>query len=146
MIILSVLAGFAGYFILFLVFIFNFGVHTRNLDLWAMLYWITVVIGLTPAVIAHRKGRNLLLWWIYGAALFIIALIHSFSLKPTTEYQEQEMIDAGMKQCPFCAEYIKPDAKVCRYCSRDLPTITAEINVNLSPYQRAAYENNKVST
>ncbi|WP_288186097.1 hypothetical protein [uncultured Sporomusa sp.] len=143
MAILSVLAGLACYFILFLVFIFNADIHGQNLDLWAVLYWITVVIGLIPAVIAYRKGRTLLLWWFYGTALFIVALIHSFFLKPTAEHQEQENIDAGMKKCPFCAEYIKPDAKVCRCCSRDLPIVATEANVNLSPYQRAAYETEK---
>ena len=75
-----------------------------------------LLLGLIPAFIAKSKGRDFTLWWIYGFLLFIVALIHSFCIKAN----EKALIADGLKKCPFCAEMIKPDAKVCRYCGRDL--------------------------
>lgn len=79
-------------------------------------------LGLIPAFIARSKGRSFLSWWVYGVLLFIVAVIHAIVIKPTDE----ALLDEGMKKCPFCAEMIKPDAKVCRYCGRDL-IIKAEV-------------------
>ena len=50
------------------------------------LVFVTLVIGWIPALIAYNKGRNFFLWWLYGGAFFIIALIHSFCLSSEEEY------------------------------------------------------------
>ncbi|UQV19637.1 SHOCT domain-containing protein [Brevundimonas albigilva] len=47
---------------------------------------IVVFIGLIPAIVAKNKGHGpFVLWWLYGAAIFIVAIVHSIMLKPQGE-------------------------------------------------------------
>jgi hypothetical protein len=85
---------------------------------------IAVLIGLIPAAIASGKGRNFFLWWIYGAALWIVAMPHSMLLKPDRrELEQRELAMGDTRKCPHCAEIIKSEAKVCRFCGRDVEPI-----------------------
>lgn len=82
--------------------------------------FIAVVIGLIPAAIASSKGHSFMLWWLFGAGLWIVALPWALMLgKEPAELDRRALQDGGRK-CPNCAEIIKAEAKVCRFCGRDV--------------------------
>jgi hypothetical protein len=43
---------------------------------------VAALIGLVPAAIARRKGRDFLAWWVFGAMMFVLALPVALLLRP----------------------------------------------------------------
>jgi hypothetical protein len=97
-----------------------------------------VCLGVIPGLIAQSKGRSFFAWWLYGAALFIVALPHSIIItKDTQKIEHEQLQSGGSKRCPFCAEIIKVEAIVCRFCGRDLPTeVQPERQVVVKPPEK----------
>jgi hypothetical protein len=48
----------------------------------ALTVTLAALIGLAPATIAHRKGRDFLAWWFFGTMLFVAALPAALLLRP----------------------------------------------------------------
>lgn len=40
------------------------------------------LLGLIPAFIAHKKGRNFFAWWLFGTVLLIVALPAALFIRP----------------------------------------------------------------
>lgn len=82
---------------------------------------IAVFLGLIPAVIAYQKGRDFFDWWVFGWLLFIVALPAALLLKPNIAELETRQLEQGtVKRCPYCAELVKCEARVCKHCGRDV--------------------------
>jgi hypothetical protein len=41
----------------------------------------------------------------------------------------------GLKKCPFCAEMIKAEARICRFCRSSLEKVGAELPISATPIQ-----------
>mgnify|MGYP001098323073 CR=1 FL=1 len=71
-------------------------------------------LGIVGAMISKDKGNSGCGGFILGALLGPIGLLMAFF---TPENQEEKRRMSGdTKQCPYCAEYVKEDAIICKHC------------------------------
>lgn len=91
--------------------------------MWLFFGLVWLAFAATAAMIADLRGGPGGLGFILGFLLGPFGLIAAFYLGDE-QSREQALIESGRrKPCPACAELVKPEAKVCRYCGHDFTAL-----------------------
>ena len=86
------------------------------------IFFIAILLGLLPAYIASAKGKNFLLWWLYGTVLFVFAIFHAIVMEP----EEKNLIFYGRRYCPHCKKIIKIEDTLCGHCGGEVVPLEKE--------------------
>lgn len=69
-----------------------------------------------------ERNQRMLLWLAGAAVCFIAGIVCISSARKQEDAQAQtaQVQSSDSRKCPHCAELIKVEAKVCRFCGRDV--------------------------
>jgi len=74
---------------------------------------LRVLAGVVGVVIAHRRGRDRIIWGLLSA--FFPPLILMLLVLPP------RVAPGRTRRCPYCSKILNNNDISCRYCKRELP-------------------------
>lgn len=84
------------------------------------IFWL--MFSALVGVFASKRGRSGFGWFLIALILSpLIAAILLALIPPNIAHIESRELRTGTsRKCPFCAELVRAEARVCKHCGRDL--------------------------
>jgi len=83
---------------------------------------IWVLCGIIAAVIYQSKKRSGLAGFAGGFLLGPLGILLAV-LSPTYDATQDDLRAGKLRKCPKCAELVKSEASICRYCGAELAPV-----------------------
>ncbi len=102
---------------------------------------------LVPAQTVHNIGkmddrRNHLMVSALIIVVGLILFVAGKFIPYASKHGAKTNLGADTRKCPFCAEIVRSEASICRYCHKDLPA--AQINATADNAIQKETENTKL--
>ena len=98
-----------------------------------LLLFVWLVMGVIVGLIGKHKGSSGCGWFLFGLLIWPIALVAVLLVQPTAEAEDRKSQRQGRVPCPYCAEYIRPEAAICPYCRKEVPLLLVPENDRRDP-------------
>lgn len=84
-----------------------------------ILFWLGLSVGVS--IIASKRGRRSWLWFLIAMLASPLLAFAMLMFKTDLKVQDfvesvSQSMEATHVRCPHCAEYVLPEARVCKYC------------------------------
>ena len=116
-----------------------------TLLIWLFVYLVSgLFFGFFSKNISEDKGRSPTEGFLIGFFLGVIGII-IVALLPANEaaISQSKLDDGTSKECPYCAEIIKSEALICKFCGRELPKTNSLVGKNQNLEYETKYSENK---
>lgn len=92
------------------------------------IFWLLCAV--LAAMIAHSRGGSAIGGFILGLILGPFGIGIAFFLGSPQEREARAIRKGQLRKCPHCAEVVRGDARICRYCHGDLTPAAAAPGVD----------------
>ena len=90
--------------------------------IWLVLVANGLIFGFFCSYLAGQKGKESTTWFWLGFVFNILALLVLVGLPSKLATTTVTPPTNDTRACPHCAERIKLEAKICRFCQREVAT------------------------
>lgn len=97
------------------------------MEAFGVFFWIGswFVCGLIGLYVADARGGNSRAGFWLGMLFGPLGVLISFFLKDERELELRDPHDGARKRCPDCAESVRAEAKICRFCRHEFADAAA---------------------